>query len=142
MPTMYRAMFPDGDHPKTGPSKNTLGAKIGHGKYDDLPMDEDGKVAPGTGGLSVAPRWRELPSHRIPERLNWKLRKKKARGDNRLVCWRHGTGDFETSAVTSQLQFVVQSSEHGVVEPRSRMSADEYQRALAATAPDWNIDED
>ena len=142
MPTVYRAMFADGELPKIGPSKSMLGAKIGHDEYDDIGPDEDGSVVPGTGGMSVAPSWRMLPSHRIPRRLNSKLEVPRAIGNNRSACWRYGSGDFETSGLTDELKLVVENPRHGVVEPLLRMHTDQYQRALAATAPDWAIDED
>jgi hypothetical protein len=142
MPTIYRAMFADGDLPMVGRGKKMLGVKIGHQRYDDIGSNQAGEVVPGTGGMSVAPEWRVLPDHRIPRRLNPKLDTRRATGDNRLMCWRYGSGGFETSPLTDDVSLAVDSPSHGVVEPSSKMSLARYEQALAATAPDWTVDEE
>jgi len=142
MPKIYRAMFADGDLPMVGPDKKMLGVKIGDDEYDDIAADEEGRVVPGTGGMSVAPGWRVLPRHRIPKRLNTKLQKPIAKGSDRLHCWRYGSGDSESAGITDHLRLVVDSSRHGTVEPSERMPAERYQRCLAATAPHWTVDEE
>jgi len=38
-------------------------------EHADIGIDAEGMVEPGTSGMSVAPAWRLLPTHRIPRRL-------------------------------------------------------------------------
>lgn len=142
MTRIYRAMLADGDKPKVGPSKKQLGAVLGDGRYDDLPISAEGKVAPGTGGMSVAPNWRSLPRHRIPQRLNEKLAAPTATGNNQLKCWRYGLGEFISESLTRELHLVIDSAVHGIVEPAEIMLAEAYQAALGATQPAWECDEE
>jgi hypothetical protein len=63
---IYRSMTKDGDEPKVGPSARSLGVRV----PNDIPAP-DGKVTPGSGGMSVAPAWGDLPPWRIPG--DWSL---------------------------------------------------------------------
>lgn len=67
---MFRAMKKDPDgYPLVGRSGRTLGVRV-DGPYRDLPVAEDGAVAPETGGMSVAlEKPRNLPKHRLPRSL-------------------------------------------------------------------------
>ncbi len=52
--------------PTLGRSLSTLGVRPGH----DLPVDVNGKVAPGTGGVSVTPdRVQDIPHPLLPREL-------------------------------------------------------------------------
>lgn len=115
-----------------------LGVKAGSEEYDDIAPDESGNVHPRTGGMSVAPSWRELPQHRIPKRLRSLC--PKARGSNDLVVWSMGEGPFQSEAITTQLNLRVDKPGHGMLEPASTMPLDEYERALADTSDQWEID--
>lgn len=140
MPRVYRAMFPDGARPKVGPTKRTLGVQAGAGPNDDVSPDVNGNVYPGTGGMSVAPAWRDLPPHRIPRRL--RSRCPKALGNDGYVCWRMGSGPFIDGHVHEHLQLRVDSAVHGLVEPEMMLSLERFQAALAATREKWVIDEE
>lgn len=67
-PSLYRSMRAAdiGLMPAVGPTGRTLGARVPL----DIPVDADGMVSPGTGGMSVAPfSPANLPSHRRPSSL-------------------------------------------------------------------------
>jgi hypothetical protein len=139
MPLVYRAMLRDGDKPKIGPTKKTLGVKAGNDPHDDIAPDANGNVWPGTGGMSVVPNWRDLPAHRIPERLQRIC--PKARGKNDYGCWRMGDGPFENGDVAPQLVLVVDKPSHGTIQPAVSMPLADYEAVLAATQDQWVIDE-
>ena len=140
MPRVYRAMFRDGDKPKVGLTKKTLGVQAGASLNDDVSPDANGNVFPGTGGMSVAPAWRDLPPHRIPRRLRPKC--PKALGNDSYVCWRLGSGSFVNGRVHEHLQLRVDSAVHGIVEPEMVLTLERFQSALAATQEEWVIDEE
>src|SRR5262245_5119252 len=89
-------MTREGDHPKIGPTARALGVRVPR----DIPV-ADGLVSPGTGGMSVAPSWRELPPWRIPRRLNHLA--PGAAGNDTDACWRMGEGPFEAGVVADRL---------------------------------------
>jgi hypothetical protein len=141
-------MVPDGDKPLVGNTATTLGVRLPPDPRPDLPVNADGTVDPGTGGMSVAPAWRLLPVWRIPRRLGTRFLGAKgvqgASGSNQLVCWRTGAGPFTESFVTPGLFFRPEpagSAHHGVVEPAIPMPVTVYQAALAATRDQWEKDE-
>jgi hypothetical protein len=136
MPLIYRAMTPDGDKPKVGPTARTLGVRPG----GDITADENGDVAPGTGGMSVAPSWRQLKLHRIPRRLRHIV--PEASGSPQDRCWRMGNGPFKVDNVASGLSLRPDTEIHGVVEPSAVVSLEDFQGALAATQGEWSIDEE
>ena len=138
MPLMFRSMLPDGNRPKVGADKKMLGVKAGSDKHDDIAPDEMGNVHPRTGGMSVAPAWRELPAHRIPKRLRFIC--PKARGTNEMEVWYLGEGPFQSEAITDRLNFRVDRPLHGMVEPATTMPFDEYEQLLADTTGQWLID--
>ena len=88
MPLIYRSMQADGDRPMVGRPKSMLGVKAGSDEHADINPADSGDVHPGSGGMSVAPAWRELPLHRIPRRLRGLC--SKARGSNNTQIWRMG----------------------------------------------------
>ena len=128
-------MIKDGDYPKVGPTAKTLGVRI----PGDIAV-QGGLVSPGTGGMSVAPSWRQLPQHRIPKRL--KPLVPEASGSNECSCWRMGEGPFESGVVAEDLDLRPDNSQNGLVEPTRRMSEDDFQARLAATRELWVLDED
>jgi hypothetical protein len=142
MATIYRAMTNQDGKPKIGPTRRTLGVKARPGdgsELVDIPTDSHGIVRPNTGGMSVAPSWRDLPRHRIPARLQCLL--PSACGKNEDACWRMGDGPFQDAAVASGLRLRVTSRFHGLVEPAMAVSLDQYRSDLAATQDEWVIDE-
>ncbi len=112
-------------------------------EHADIDVGADGRVEPRTGGMSVAPAWRLLPVHRIPRRL--RSRFPRAAGKNHFSLWRMGEGPFTEGPFADRLLFrpdPEKPDQHGFVEPEARMSAGEYQAALAATRDQWVLDEE
>jgi len=139
MPRIYRAMSEQGGKPMVGPSARSLGVRVPPLPTYDIPMEANGTVRPGTGGMSVAPTWRELPPHRIPMRL--RALAQDACGNDADACWRMGEGPFEHAQVTPALNLRPDSPRHGLVEPAVVVSVAEYQADLAATRDQWVVDE-
>ncbi len=142
MAIIYRVMTNQDGRPKIGPTRRTLGVKARPGDESeevDIPTDWHGIVRSNTGGMSVAPSWRDLPRHRIPARLRCLL--PSACGKNEDACWRMGQGPFQHASVASGLCLRVTSRIHGLVEPAMAVSLDQYQSDLAATQNEWVIDE-
>lgn len=118
--TVYRSMreAADGD-PMVGPTARTLGVRPG----DDLPVVQ-GRVRPGTGGLSVAPdRPSSLPSHRRPAEFG---------GTGKDPVW-----GITTDSLGIGLTFRQDKAEHGLFEPAREMSIEDFQAELADLAPLW-----
>ena len=67
MPRVFRAMKQDSGKPLIGESSLTLGVRTAgdRGRLDIVP-DVEGKVAPGTGGMSVSPSVRQLLDRLLP----------------------------------------------------------------------------
>jgi hypothetical protein len=137
-------MLADADgKPKVGASAKTLGVRVSPDSKPDLPVDGEGCVLPATGGMSVAPSWRQLPPWRIPKRLQAVAGE--AIGSDALICWRIGEGAFVRGPVADKLVLCPDEGEapvHGVVEPSTRMALDQYQGALFATREQWVRDEE
>ena len=142
MPLNYRSMKRDGDRPRIENSKHGLGVVVngegGQSRADITALG--GFVMPGTGGMSVAPSWRDLPSHRIPKRLAT-LAASDAGGRNDLVCWCMGDGPFAAGPVSGLLTLRPDKPDHGTVEPIDPMTLHRYRAALADTQSSWRIDE-
>jgi hypothetical protein len=96
----------------------------------DIRVDEDGRVHPGTGGLSVArDNPAGLPDFRRPPEWG---------GTGRDPVWR-----IEARALGGQLRYrddpLPDQALHGMIEPGGTMSAQEFAGALEATREDWQI---
>lgn len=128
------------DRPKIGDTARSLGVRVAPAESPDIPVATDGKVVPGSGGMSVAPTWRDLPRHRIPIRLKTLL--PSACGSNQDACWAMGEGAFEVSRVASGLSLRLDSPVHGLVEPEYNQYISEYRGHLAATRDQWVVAED
>lgn len=139
MPRIYRVMSVEGEKPLVANSARGLGVRIGNGPHDDLAATASGEVVPETGGMSVAPSWRDLPSHRIPRRL--KHISPDATGQNRDACWQMGEGKFTPAPVAEGLVLRPDGPSHGTVEPYLRISVKDYLHDLGATRDRWMIDE-
>lgn len=135
MPKVYRTMRANGDLPELGRSAACLGVRP-----LDIPIEGNGFVFPGTGGLSVAPSWKLLAPWRIPKRLNSVV--PKASGSNNLRCWAMGTGAFQEGDVANGLHLRVDGDHHGLIEPKTHMPFQLYEELLASTRTLWRIDED
>lgn len=136
MPRVYRAMTVDNGRPLLARSARGLGVRVGSGPTDDIPLVDGSNVVPGTGGMSVSPRWQDLPYYRIPRRL-----KLGARGKDEDAIWRLGDGHFLDDRLSEGLSLRVDSQTHGLVEPSERMLITDYEKHLHATCNDWVIDE-
>jgi hypothetical protein len=90
--------------------------------------------------MSVAPAWRLLPLHRVPRRLRHLL--PQAHGKDEDACWKLSDGAFANGAIAQGLALRVDSQWHGLVEPEDEMTAEAFQKALAATREQWTVDED
>ena len=132
MARIFRAMTNDRGRPLVGTGARTLGVRPG-----EIPVDAQHMVQPFTGGMSVAPAWRQLPVHRIPPRLGVQG----ARGNDQDACWRMGDGSFGGGPFVGQLQLTVDTPRHGMLEPAVAMPHADYIQELADTQPAWVIDE-
>jgi hypothetical protein len=146
MPRFYRIMLPDGDHPLTGDQKLMLGVRVGPPPRADVQLTIEGKVASGTGGMSVFRHWRDLPYFLIPTRLSHHFtdsaKRRALRGNHKARCWRMGEGSFEEGSINDSLVLRRDSPTHGMIEPSVEMYIDDFQAALAGTRDQWLIDED
>jgi hypothetical protein len=142
MPLIYRSMEKDGERPRIGRSATALGVRIGvEGEKirQDIPVNSSGRVSPSTGGMSVAPAWRSLPTHRIPARL--KTHCPDATGKNSLTYWKMGEGEFDDRPLAFGLVLRRDSPAHGLVEPAEVVPLETYEADRAATRDYWTIDE-
>jgi len=94
-------------------------------------------------GMSVAPSWRDLDYTRIPRRLRLKF--PGAAGPNSSACFAHGAGPFQAATINANLVLAPDAGvgpvTHGVVLPSQVMPEAQYNGAIAATRPNWVIDE-
>jgi len=123
--------------PIVGEGPTDLGVRV----PADIQPNTAGNVVPGTGGMSVAPSLADLPTHRLPKRLQTLV--PDARGVDTNIVWRLGEGDFVAGAVADGLQLRLDPNRarHGFVEPASPVALEEYRAALAATRDAWVVDE-
>jgi hypothetical protein len=136
-------MHADGEKPRIGTCGKSLGVRVAPAKIQDITLNDDGTVSPKTGGMSVAPSVHALPDFLIPARLVSKF--PRARGNDNLVCWKLGDGEFVDGPIADNLTFrpdPKSPSRHGFVEPSLKMTIDDYQRALGATQDQWLKAED
>jgi hypothetical protein len=132
-------MLNDNGLPVVGSESKMLGVRVPPHQQPDITRDANGIVIPGTGGMSVAPTWRDLPYFLIPKRLRSLM--PDARGRNELACFRHGAGDFVESVVSESLVLKPDSRSHATIQPTRSMPLADFQQALAATRDGWAIDE-
>lgn len=124
----YRGMLPAADGgPEIGPSKKKLGAVIGSGPSDDIPVNADGNVTPGLKGISVNLMWDQIPAHRLPMTFPG------GRGKG-LVMYR-----MRANLVPSGLAAVADGGGPGhlVLAPSVTMSGQAYQGLLASALGLW-----
>ena len=91
--------------------------------------------------MSVAWHWRDLPTHRIPERLD--DGEVGATGHNSDCCWKFGQGSFSVATVADGLVLALKqgSTIRGNVVPSATVSLGQFQSDLAATRLGWTVDE-
>lgn len=136
MPKVYRAMKKAEDNkPTVDQTASGLGVRPGR----DINTDESGNVVLDGNGMSVSPGWRELALHRIPKRLGTIV--PGARGSNNTHCFTMGTGPFQRGPFAQGLELIPDTITHAVVAPDAAVTLAQYEADLAATRPDWLIDE-
>jgi hypothetical protein len=123
---LYRSMKAAMDrHPEFGRTARTLGVRPGI----DIPLDIDGRVAGGQGGMSVAPDAPDnLPAHRRPPEHG---------GTGKDPIWEldvAGLGDELVYREDPPMPGV-----HGFVEPSAPMMFAHYESALLATREAWRL---
>jgi hypothetical protein len=130
---------PDG-LPRVGKQSKCLGVREPPGDHADVEIDGTGHVLLNRKGLSVTRDWRDLPGHLIPEHLDDGFNGARGKGMN---VFAHGTGTFDEGEIAEGLELLHKTGTvtAGVVAPTVSVLLAEYQQALAATRPDWIIDE-
>lgn len=128
-------MRADGEYPEVGASARSLGVR----PNTDIHVAPNGAVQPRTGGMSVAPNWRDLKGHRIPKRL--KPLCEKATGNNTDRIWFMGEGVFENSQIDEYLELICESEIHGSIGPVHAVHIGDLQAHLAMTRHRWQVDE-
>lgn len=131
---------PEDQLPVVGAASSAeLGARPGI----DITVDAVGNVVLDAGGMSVAPRWQDLPFPRILKRLRHIV--PGATGANSAACFSLGVGPFQRGIIAHGLELIPDQGQdaarHGVIAPVEVVSLDRYQTDLAKTRADWRIDE-
>jgi hypothetical protein len=111
------------DLPVVGPTADTLGVRSPGDPYEDIPVRE-GKVRPGTGGMSVAVHH--------PKNLHPARRPVPLGGRSLLPVFEIDSEDLPEGLVARQT-----SSTHAQIEPTWEMELDTYESLLEATRPRW-----
>ena len=123
--SIFRAMKAETDGlPKVGRSGRELGVRV-DGAVRDLPVAEDGTVAPETGGMSVAlDAAQSQPKPRLPRSLG---------GEG-------GDPVFGMLAAEVPRSLIVRTDRypHALVEPGRRCSLREFESELASTRSFWS----
>jgi hypothetical protein len=123
-------MQADGDRPALGASWKTLGVRPGVGPRTDIPVDDEGLVAPGTGGMSVTP---DDPM-RMLERTPWLLPKSLG-GKGRYPLW--SIAEREIGPGLVYRSDPDDPYRHGFIEPARRVPFVEYQELIEGTRDLW-----
>src|SRR6185503_9245920 len=110
-----RVMRKEDGRPAIGESATTLGVRIAS-TITDITTDADGRVQPGTGGMSVSPSLRALPYRLIPRRL--RILVPQAAGNDHMFVWSMGDGAFADGPIGPGLRLRVdpKRENHGFVE--------------------------
>lgn len=142
-PRAVRLMRAEGNVPVLGETASTLGVRV----PKDIAPDGEGLVTPdGKHGLSVRPTldaYLEDACAFVPRRYRDKdaIKFRNATGNNNVKTFRLGDARFTRAQVSELLVLAPDRVDHGVIEPAKKMSLETYKGAIAATQPDWEIDE-
>ncbi len=134
MPRVFRVMRKDDDGMPTV-SQTSLGVRPGV----DVDIDAQNNVQVNGKGMSVAPNWRDININRIPKRLRSIM--KGAGGSNNTFCFRLGSGPFQQGSFANGLTLEPDSATHANVAPAQVVALATYEADIAATRPDWQVDE-
>jgi hypothetical protein len=118
---VYRTMEASGGRPAIDAGRLTLGVKLRD--TPDILMDEHRFVYPKTGGLSVAPAPKALPTSKRPPALG---------GTSRHPVWK-----LDIDLLPPELVLRPVSANHGLIEPSQPIKVEEFQRALHNLEPLW-----
>jgi hypothetical protein len=136
MPRVFRIMRQERDGlPAVQQASSALGVRPGA----DISLDPQGNVIVNGQGMSVNPHWRDASILRIPKRLGHLV--PGARGSNNQFCFCTGTGPFQRGAFAAGLTLEPDSATHGNVAPAHVVPLAQYEADLAATRPNWQVDE-
>jgi hypothetical protein len=135
-PRVYRAMKKD---PDGGPTVDQTASGLGVRPGIDINIDAAGNVMLDGSGMSVAPEWRSLELHRIPNRLGSIV--PGARGSNNPYCFTAGCSAFQRDSFAPGLELIPDNSTHATISPVAAVPLAQYEADLAATRPAWVIDE-
>jgi len=111
----------------------------------DIEANADGMVEPETGGMSVNTTLVDIPHFFVPARLKGvpPLRNGTAGDDCRI--WSHRVAEVpgvsSASTFAGRLSLRMGPGNHGLVEPSEAMHHAAYSAAIAATRPNWRLDE-
>ncbi len=117
--------------PRACPTPKCLGVRVGPGEFDDIPLQEDGLLHPGTGGMTVVP---DDPMF-IPE---WRRPKALPGGKSKDPLW-----VISHDRLPDQLAYRPDDPDengiviHGLVEPAAIVAEAQFQADLASTQDDW-----
>lgn len=145
-PKVYRSMYEKDGQPAVGSDPVQLGVTLPPTINADV-TPESGYVNKESGGMSVFASLKKLPSRLIPTRLRdlYPENFQRARGDDSLLIWCMGNGEFQNAAITDHLVLRLDKpgeKRHGLIEPGTRMKIEEYQAELYSTVGDWKICEE
>ena len=130
MPRIVRIMKREADgFPSVAPKSDALGVR--HGEID---LDPQNNAICNAKGMSVSPTWNDISPRRIPKRLG-------GQGSNSTCVFVFGSGPFQQAMIAEGLELFPDSPTHGVVRPANIVPLAQYEAALAATRPDWRVDE-
>ena len=135
MSFIFRVMTSDGSKPAIGQTRRTLGVRTSPAELPDIPVDAQGNVAPGTGGMSVTPDWKSLFFYQIPKTLRHLV--PKATGSSVDKVWRLTDAPFIEGVVAERLQLRIDTPKHGKIEPTEAVPLAAFQADLAATRDQW-----
>jgi hypothetical protein len=116
-------------------NQTSLGVRPGR----DVDLDSQNNVLVNGKGMSVAPNWRDININRVPKRLRLLL--PGAAGSNTWFCFRTGSGPFQRGPFANGLTLEADSATHGTVAPAQIVPLSIYEADIAATRPDWQVDE-
>ena len=131
MPKIVRIMkrLEDG-LPLVAPKSDALGVR----HNVDIDIDSQKNALCNDKGMSVSPSWKDISPRRVPKRLG-------GQGPNSTFVFVFGSGPFQPKVIANGLELLPNSSTHGVIRPTETVPLTQYEVALAATRPDWRIDE-